>query len=59
MDNVSNIEALDYSVNLISEHVINNFFTFNKRLINNVTYNSNLIIVSGFFITQNDNIFDL
>ena len=50
VDNVSNIEALDHSVNLTSEHVAGNFFALNKGLINNITYNSNFIIVSDFFI---------
>ena len=59
VDNVSNIEVLDYSVNFISKHVGGNFFTLSERLIDNIACNSNLIIISGFFIAQNDNVSDL
>ena len=50
MDNVANVKALDYSVNFISKYVTNNFFVFGKGLINNIIYNSDLIIVSNLLI---------
>ena len=59
VDNVSNIEALDHSVNLTGKHVTDNPFVFSKKLINDITCNPDFVIINSFFIAQNDNIFNL
>ena len=59
MDNVSNIEALDHSVNLTGKHATGNSFALNGKLMDNVAYNSNFIVVSGLLIAQDDNVSDL
>ena len=59
MDNVFNIEALNYSVNFTGKHVTGNLFTFGKRLMDNIAYNSDFVIMDNFLIAQNDNISDL
>ena len=51
INNVTNVKALNYSVNFANEYVTNNFFSFNKKLINNIAYNSDLIIISNLLIT--------
>ena len=53
MNNVSNVKALDYSVNLISEYVTNNPFIFSEGLMNDVIYNPDfvIVIIVRFFVT--------
>ena len=50
MNNVTNVETLDYSVNFAGEYVTSNFFALGKGLMNNITCNSDFIIVSNLFI---------
>ena len=53
VNNVFNVETLDYSVNFVNKYVIGNLFAFGKRLINNIAFNPDfvIIIMAGFFIT--------
>ena len=45
MDNVTDVKALYYLIDLISENVTNNPFALNKRLINSIAFNSDFFIV--------------
>ena len=53
VNNVFNVKALNYSVNLVNKYATNNFFAFGKGLINNIICNSDFvtIIITGFLIT--------
>ena len=51
MDNVSNIKALDYPIYLIGQHAAGNLFALGGKLMDNVTCNLNLVIISRFLIT--------
>ena len=52
MDNETYVKSLNYFVNFVNKYIISNSFTFNKRLINYVTYNINFVIlINKLFIT--------
>ena len=52
INNEVNVKTLNYFVNFVNEHVTDNTFTLDGKLINNVINNANFIILTNkFFIT--------